>query len=102
MSEEFDANIVVADASGNRLANNDDGGGNCNALVTYVLPQAANYRVYAHSNAPAELGEDHLSLARDNSPPAAARTSRSEAHTSELQSLRHLVCRLLLAKKKDE
>src|ERR1035441_9161920 len=27
-------------------------------------------------------------------------TKRSEEHTSELQSLRHLVCRLLLAKKK--
>src|SRR5262245_63498386 len=29
-----------------------------------------------------------------------ARTARSEEHTSELQSLRHLVCRLLLEKKK--
>src|SRR5436853_5768419 len=29
-----------------------------------------------------------------------ARVSRSEEHTSELQSLRHLVCRLLLEKKK--
>src|ERR1035441_3980269 len=29
-----------------------------------------------------------------------ARLSRSEEHTSELQSLRHLVCRLLLEKKK--
>src|SRR5258705_9516592 len=28
------------------------------------------------------------------------RTMRSEEHTSELQSLRHLVCRLLLEKKK--
>src|SRR5258705_4675185 len=28
------------------------------------------------------------------------RISRSEEHTSELQSLRHLVCRLLLEKKK--
>src|SRR5438045_9735385 len=28
------------------------------------------------------------------------RTERSEEHTSELQSLRHLVCRLLLEKKK--
>src|SRR5437899_9447670 len=27
--------------------------------------------------------------------------ARSEEHTSELQSLRHLVCRLLLEKKKD-
>src|SRR5262245_62869013 len=32
---------------------------------------------------------------------SARSTSRSEEHTSELQSLRHLVCRLLLAKKKD-
>src|SRR5258705_4911410 len=30
----------------------------------------------------------------------AARAPRSEEHTSELQSLRHLVCRLLLEKKK--
>src|SRR5262245_63875156 len=30
-----------------------------------------------------------------------ARTTRSEEHTSELQSLRHLVCRLLLEKKKE-
>src|SRR5947199_7650566 len=28
-------------------------------------------------------------------------TGRSEEHTSELQSLRHLVCRLLLEKKKN-
>src|SRR5258705_6060934 len=30
----------------------------------------------------------------------AGKTFRSEEHTSELQSLRHLVCRLLLVKKK--
>src|SRR5262245_66127610 len=30
------------------------------------------------------------------------RMARSEEHTSELQSLRHLVCRLLLEKKKNE
>src|SRR5258705_10215416 len=36
-------------------------------------------------------------------PPArsASGLSRSEEHTSELQSLRHLVCRLLLEKKKN-
>src|SRR5262245_63130343 len=32
--------------------------------------------------------------------PASRFPSRSEEHTSELQSLRHLVCRLLLEKKK--
>src|SRR5947199_2331696 len=31
---------------------------------------------------------------------AGGRVTRSEEHTSELQSLRHLVCRLLLEKKK--
>src|SRR5258705_10181590 len=31
-----------------------------------------------------------------------SRGHRSEEHTSELQSLRHLVCRLLLEKKKKE
>src|SRR5438045_7587529 len=33
-------------------------------------------------------------------PPAGDPDPRSEEHTSELQSLRHLVCRLLLEKKK--
>src|SRR5205814_7487499 len=32
----------------------------------------------------------------------ARKSGRSEEHTSELQSLRHLVCRLLLEKKKKE
>src|SRR2546429_3391844 len=37
-------------------------------------------------------------LVRDSSTP----TSRSEEHTSELQSRLHLVCRLLLEKKKNQ
>ncbi len=64
MSDDFDANIVIADASGNSLTRNDDSGENCNARLTFVLPQAANYRVYANSSAPAELGEFRLALAR--------------------------------------
>src|ERR1039458_10529841 len=35
-------------------------------------------------------------------PSAATCMARSEEHTSELQSLRHLVCRLLLEKKKND
>src|SRR5437899_12371924 len=42
------------------------------------------------------LAETPLSSILDLSPPR----WRSEEHTSELQSLRHLVCRLLLEKKK--
>src|SRR5438045_4799884 len=37
---------------------------------------------------------------RTRGSPIRAETVRSEEHTSELQSLRHLVCRLLLEKKK--
>src|SRR5205814_8231451 len=35
-------------------------------------------------------------------PPGKLKTPRSEEHTSELQSLRHLVCRLLLEKKNND
>src|SRR5258705_7106505 len=40
------------------------------------------------------------STVRSNLASARAARARSEEHTSELQSLRHLVCRLLLEKKK--
>src|SRR5205814_4056201 len=49
------------------------------------------------SRRPIRLAEGFCAL-----PPLLSRTSRrerSEEHTSELQSLRHLVCRLLLEKK---
>src|SRR5947199_5431507 len=56
----------------------------------------------------ARATEDSLSLsigvltaaARGTRPPRTRAWHRSEEHTSELQSLRHLVCRLLLEKKK--
>src|SRR3712207_7039501 len=38
--------------------------------------------------------------APDEAPPAETPTTRSEEHTSELQSRQYLVCRLLLEKKK--
>src|SRR5258708_31584617 len=48
--------------------------------------------------------DNHSPCASVSSPPAAPSTrstsTRSEEHTSELQSPDHLVCRLLLAKKK--
>src|SRR2546422_6787868 len=41
-------------------------------------------------------------LVLEQAPPVVALYSRSEEHTSELQSRLHLVCRLLLEKKKNE
>src|SRR5258705_4951059 len=42
----------------------------------------------------------HAPLRPKEQPAPRHRVRRSEEHTSELQSLRHLVCRLLLEKKK--
>src|SRR5262245_62216647 len=54
--------------------------------------------------APSKAAETDLS--RRATPPASlappSPPRRSEEHTSELQSLRHLVCRLLLEKKKKQ
>src|SRR5262245_5516532 len=59
----------------------------------------------------APLGDSWESRARSPSQPwleregvraCPATCARSEEHTSELQSLRHLVCRLLLEKKKNK
>src|SRR5947199_4044726 len=56
------------------------------------------------TRSPSRLRRDraHASsaLAAGCAAPAGRRRPRSEEHTSELQSLRHLVCRLLLEKKK--
>src|SRR5262245_65386777 len=45
------------------------------------------------------IGRDLPSSVRSTAPDRPPDGSRSEEHTSELQSLRHLVCRLLLEKK---
>src|SRR5205814_5688249 len=49
-----------------------------------------------------EQEPEHTTHGRRQSPtaPSSWTCTRSEEHTSELQSLRHLVCRLLLEKKK--
>ena len=70
-SDDFDANLLVADASGNSLARNDDGGDRCNARLTFVPPATGNYRVYANSSAQAELGEYKLALTRGHAAAAA-------------------------------
>src|SRR2546423_9925909 len=48
------------------------------------------------------LSEQDPALRAVRGPPDAHRPTRSEEHTSELQSLAYLVCRLLLEKKKSD
>src|SRR5262245_63065911 len=47
-----------------------------------------------------EVAEIHRRVVAGGGPALLFTNVRSEEHTSELQSLRHLVCRLLLEKKK--
>src|SRR5258705_7197174 len=49
---------------------------------------------------PCRPGAQHRGLGQGRGQFRAGNPDRSEEHTSELQSLRHLVCRLLLEKKK--
>src|SRR5262249_56995223 len=57
------------------------------------------YTTLFRSVAPGPGGQRHLRLPGRGRP---GRACRSEEHTSELQSLTNLVCRLLLEKKKKE
>src|SRR5436853_74509 len=53
-----------------------------------------------HGRQAGATGPDHAGARRGTLRPGGHPRGRSEEHTSELQSLRHLVCRLLLEKKK--
>src|SRR5438045_9515134 len=46
--------------------------------------------------------QERAPCSRPSTAAISSRPTRSEEHTSELQSLRHLVCRLLLEKKKKQ
>src|SRR5262245_63909472 len=69
-----------------------------------LFPYTTLFRSRPDREHPRRLG--HLQHHPEGEPPGARRRDgravrpRSEEHTSELQSLRHLVCRLLLEKKK--
>src|SRR5205814_10386958 len=63
-----------------------------------TFTQAAGFLKIAGGDEPLDATWIHP----ESYPAAILRNPRSEEHTSELQSLRHLVCRLLLEKKKNE
>src|SRR5689334_24161604 len=59
-------------------------------------------RIHSESVRCRNLVRQLLSFARDDDAPRKPTDMRSEEHTSELQSQFHLVCRLLLEKKKNK
>lgn len=49
LSDEFDAYAQLLDAGGNRLAEDDDSGGNLNARLTFTLPASAQYQIVVNN-----------------------------------------------------
>src|SRR3989442_6332605 len=64
-----------------------------------LFPYTTLFRSGPNSGRGEQRGQRHARPLRDHRNPIALR-ERSEEHTSELQSRPHLVCRLLLEKKK--
>src|SRR2546422_7320365 len=65
-----------------------------------LFPYTTLFRSRFYEQARADTAHPLATFARDRA--TLARAVRSEEHTSELQSRLHLVCRLLLEKKKKE
>src|SRR5437899_10301323 len=89
----FNERRVVAPAfRGRRFADRPHGtaGNSCNCCEAGVRPRPEARARNQRPHAVLTLQDERIVIAR----------RRSEEHTSELQSLRHLVCRLLLEKKK--
>src|SRR5439155_6723873 len=80
------------------------GGPGVYLLNTYDLPHRPLYNLTAltlHESAPGHAFQIPIALEHKNQPEFRQHDYiRSEEHTSELQSRGHLVCRLLLEKKK--
>src|SRR5262245_66666843 len=66
----------------------------------YTLSLHDALPISSPSRAPPATGCGSTTCSPTAPPSRWTRSPRSEEHTSELQSLRHLVCRLLLEKKK--
>src|SRR2546429_6017163 len=69
-------------------------------LFRSVVERAVPGVVLDHRHDHATVVEVRRALAQQEERPGAEQDERSEEHTSELQSRLHLVCRLLLEKKK--
>ncbi len=56
MSTDFDAFAILTDGAGNKLADNDDGGGGTNARIIYTIQTSGTYRILANSLAKGRYG----------------------------------------------
>src|SRR3712207_8655702 len=69
-------------------------------ISTFLLPAPTKWPAPIPKPSPSPPTANTSSSGLDNLAPCANGKTRSEEHTSELQSRQYLVCRLLLEKKK--
>ena len=69
-SLDFNAHLLFADSVDKILGDDGDGGGSCNAYMTYVLPTSGRYIAYATSFRPHEVGEFQISLNKGTTAPS--------------------------------
>src|SRR2546430_2666681 len=75
-SDDLDANLILADASGNPLARNDDAGGGCNAHLSFVMPAAGTYELFANSSSQGGRGDSPVGLGGGGTAAGRATTCR--------------------------
>lgn len=74
VSDDFDAYLILTDRFGNPLSRDDDGGGDCNAQLTYVVQTSGPHRLLAGTSARAELGAYRLTVSTGRRPAPADST----------------------------
>jgi hypothetical protein len=62
MSEDFDAYAIIQDASGTKLTEDDDSGGNLNARLSYTLPYTGTYRLVANAYREGSYGRYRIAV----------------------------------------
>jgi hypothetical protein len=53
---DFDANLILTDGHGNRIAGNDDGGEHCNARLVHTPPDDRPLRIVVNTARKHETG----------------------------------------------
>ena len=71
-SQAFDPYLILLDANGDSLSQNDDGGSSADARIDYTLPADGKYAIYVNSFGSNGSGTYSLSLQAAPAPPIAA------------------------------
>ncbi|MEL7067842.1 MAG: trypsin-like peptidase domain-containing protein [Cyanobacteria bacterium J06581_3] len=78
-SPNMDAYLILLSPQGRNLMQDDDGGGNTDARLTFTLPEDGTYTVLANSFGPRETGTYELRVASGAQAPSATRPNPSTA-----------------------